>query len=90
MIALHFHHKKEVLIHVRLLNRELAMENESFDKVEDSATVRIRFEKTQLEKGDSLTERYVSELWDFTRIDMTQYNLQELKEIWVQWNDEII
>ncbi|MFQ6668187.1 hypothetical protein Gotur_033936, partial [Gossypium turneri] len=34
-------------------------------------------------------ERYVSELWDFTRISVTQNNLQELKEIWDQWSDEI-
>ncbi|MFQ6628500.1 hypothetical protein Gotur_008237, partial [Gossypium turneri] len=32
---------------------------------------------------------YVSELWDFTRISVTQNNLQELKEIWDQWGDEI-
>ncbi|KAK5845981.1 hypothetical protein PVK06_002244 [Gossypium arboreum] len=31
------------------------MENEFLDKVEDNATVRIWLEKTQLEKGDSLT-----------------------------------
>ncbi|KAG8486217.1 hypothetical protein CXB51_019612 [Gossypium anomalum] len=43
----------------------------------------------QIEKGDSLMEGYVSELWDFTRISMTQNNFQELKEIWVQWGDEI-
>ncbi|MBA0803770.1 hypothetical protein Gohar_013947 [Gossypium harknessii] len=29
------------------------------------------------------------ELWDFTRISVTQNNLQELKEIWNQWDDEI-
>ncbi|MFQ6646493.1 hypothetical protein Gotur_019598 [Gossypium turneri] len=34
-------------------------------------------------------EGYVSELWDFTRISMTQNNLQELKEIWDQWDDKI-
>ncbi|MFQ6656856.1 hypothetical protein Gotur_026783, partial [Gossypium turneri] len=34
-------------------------------------------------------EGYVSELWDFTRISVTQNNLQELKEIWDQWSDEI-
>ncbi|MBA0730055.1 hypothetical protein Golax_022631, partial [Gossypium laxum] len=39
-------------------------------------------------KGDSLAEGYVSELWDFTRISVTQNRLQELKEIWDQWNDE--
>ncbi|MBA0765883.1 hypothetical protein Gotri_014995, partial [Gossypium trilobum] len=38
------------------------------DKVEDNAAVRIWAETTQQEKGDSLTEGYVSELWDFTRI----------------------
>ncbi|MBA0731333.1 hypothetical protein Golax_023070, partial [Gossypium laxum] len=43
-----------------------------FDKVEDNAAVRIWFKKTQ-EKGDSLTEGYMSELWDFTRINLAQY-----------------
>ncbi|MBA0628602.1 hypothetical protein Godav_023306, partial [Gossypium davidsonii] len=37
------------------------MENGFLDKVEDNAAVRIWFEKTQLEKGDSLTEGYVLE-----------------------------
>lgn len=31
----------------------------------------------------------VSELWDFTRVSVTQNSLQELKEIWDRWNDEI-
>ncbi|MBA0729586.1 hypothetical protein Golax_023158, partial [Gossypium laxum] len=39
-------------------------------------------------KVDSLVERYVSELWDFTHISVTKNSLQELKEIWDQWNDE--
>ncbi|MFQ6658639.1 hypothetical protein Gotur_027807 [Gossypium turneri] len=43
----------------------------------------------QLEKGDSLTKGYTSELWDFTCISVTQNNLQELKEIWAQWDDEV-
>ncbi|MBA0787096.1 hypothetical protein Gotri_026732 [Gossypium trilobum] len=43
---------------------------------------------TQREKCDSLVEGYVSELWDFTRVSVTQNNLQELKEIWDQWNNE--
>ncbi|MBA0845157.1 hypothetical protein Goarm_022115, partial [Gossypium armourianum] len=34
-------------------------------------------------------EGYVSQLWDFTRISVTQNSLQELKEIWNQWNDEV-
>ncbi|MBA0703062.1 hypothetical protein Goari_027504 [Gossypium aridum] len=33
-------------------------------------------------------EGYVSELWDFTRISVTQNNLQVLKEVWDQWDDE--
>ncbi|MBA0880009.1 hypothetical protein Goshw_015577 [Gossypium schwendimanii] len=43
----------------------------------------------QLEKGDSLTKGYTSELWDFTCMSVTRNNLQELKEIWVQWGDEV-
>ncbi|MBA0756086.1 hypothetical protein Gogos_020076 [Gossypium gossypioides] len=57
------------------------MKKRFLDKVEDNAAVRIWSEKTQQEKGDSLTEGYVSELWDFTRISVTQNNLQELKEV---------
>ncbi|MBA0770131.1 hypothetical protein Gotri_018804, partial [Gossypium trilobum] len=48
--------------------------------VEDNAAVRIWSEKIQQEKGDSLAKGYVSELWDFTRISVTQNNLQELKQ----------
>ncbi|MBA0738032.1 hypothetical protein Gogos_011447 [Gossypium gossypioides] len=57
------------------------MEKRFLDKVEDNATVRIWSEKTQQEKGGSLTEGYISELWDFIRINVTQNNLQELKEV---------
>ncbi|KAA3468973.1 spindle pole body component 110-like protein [Gossypium australe] len=53
------------------------MENGFLDKVEDNAAVRIWSEKTQLEKGDSLMEGYVLELWDFTRISVTQNNIQD-------------
>ncbi|MBA0717623.1 hypothetical protein Golax_005424, partial [Gossypium laxum] len=44
------------------------MEKRFLDKVEDNAAVRIWSEKTQQDKGDSLAEGYMSELWDFTRI----------------------
>ncbi|MBA0878956.1 hypothetical protein Goshw_008909 [Gossypium schwendimanii] len=44
---------------------------------------------TQREKGDSLAVRYVSELWDFTRVSVAQNNLQELKKVWDQWNNEV-
>ncbi|MFQ6656514.1 hypothetical protein Gotur_026584 [Gossypium turneri] len=64
------------------------MANEFLDKVEDNAIVRIWSEKVQLEKGDSLAKGYVSELWDYTHISVTQNSLQELKEIWDRWNDE--
>ncbi|MFQ6660510.1 hypothetical protein Gotur_029008 [Gossypium turneri] len=58
------------------------------DRVEDNAAVRAWAEMMQREKGNSLAEGYVSELWDFTRVSVAQNNLQELKEIWDQWNDE--
>ncbi|MFQ6657399.1 hypothetical protein Gotur_027089 [Gossypium turneri] len=45
---------------------------------------------TQREKCDSLDEGYVLESWDFTRISVTQTSLQELKEIWDQWNDRVV
>ncbi|MFQ6660403.1 hypothetical protein Gotur_028940 [Gossypium turneri] len=64
------------------------MEKGFLDKVEDNAAVRTWSEATQHKKGDSLIEGYVSKLWDFTRISVTQNCLQELKEIWDQWNDE--
>ncbi|MBA0877659.1 hypothetical protein Goshw_023566, partial [Gossypium schwendimanii] len=50
--------------------------NRFLDKVEDNAAIPIWSEKTQQEKGDSLTKGYMSELWDFTRISVTQNNLQ--------------
>ncbi|MFQ6643525.1 hypothetical protein Gotur_018457, partial [Gossypium turneri] len=46
-------------------------------------------EPNSQEKGDSLMEGYVSELWDFTRISVTQNSLQELKKIWDQWDNDI-
>ncbi|MBA0787502.1 hypothetical protein Gotri_025712 [Gossypium trilobum] len=64
------------------------MEKGFLDKVEDNAAVQIWLEMTQREKRDSLAEGYVSELWDYTRISVTQNILQELKEIWDQWNNE--
>ncbi|MBA0645900.1 hypothetical protein Goklo_013931 [Gossypium klotzschianum] len=65
------------------------MEKGFLDKVEDNASVRIWAETMQQEKGNSLINKYVSELWDFTRISVIQNNLQEMKEIWDQWDDEI-
>ncbi|MBA0877728.1 hypothetical protein Goshw_004632 [Gossypium schwendimanii] len=35
-----------------------------------------------------MSEGYTSELWDFTYISVTQNNLQELKEVLAQWDDE--
>ncbi|MBA0756430.1 hypothetical protein Gogos_021926 [Gossypium gossypioides] len=59
------------------------------DRVKENAVVRTWAEKTQREKSDSLAKGYVSELWDFTRVSVAQNNLQELKEIWDQWNNEV-
>ncbi|MBA0725603.1 hypothetical protein Golax_022174 [Gossypium laxum] len=61
---------------------------ESAGSREDNAAIPIWSEKTQQEKGDSLTKGYMSELWDFTCISVIQNNLQGLKEIWDQWDDE--
>ncbi|MBA0679904.1 hypothetical protein Goari_011645 [Gossypium aridum] len=58
------------------------MEKGFLDKVEDNVSVRIWAETMQQEKGDILTDKHVSELWDFTRISEIQNNLQEMKEIW--------
>ncbi|XP_052477198.1 uncharacterized protein LOC128032594 [Gossypium raimondii] len=65
------------------------MESEFLSKVEDNAVIRIWSEKSQLKKGDSLTMGFAAELWDYTSINVTQNNLQELKEIWAQWEDEV-
>ncbi|MBA0880528.1 hypothetical protein Goshw_016416 [Gossypium schwendimanii] len=65
------------------------MEKRFLDRVENNAAVRTWAELTQRKKGDSLADGYVSELWDFTRVSETHNNLQELKEIWDQWNNEV-
>ncbi|KAG8488419.1 hypothetical protein CXB51_016466 [Gossypium anomalum] len=64
------------------------MENGLLDRVEGNANVHRWSEQAQLEKGDSIAEGYISELPDYTRISVTQNNLQELKEIWNQWGNE--
>ncbi|KAG8496418.1 hypothetical protein CXB51_007517 [Gossypium anomalum] len=64
------------------------MENGLLDRVEGNTDVHRWSEKTHLEKGDIITMGYVSELSDYTRISVTQNNLQELKEIWDQWGNE--
>ncbi|MFQ6629681.1 hypothetical protein Gotur_007327 [Gossypium turneri] len=55
------------------------MEKRFLDKVEDNAAVRIWAETMQQEKGDSLTEGYVSELWDFT---LDKYLFRALAQYW--------
>ncbi|MBA0787860.1 hypothetical protein Gotri_000020 [Gossypium trilobum] len=65
------------------------MEKGFLDKLDHNAAIRIWAETTHQEKGDSLAKGYVSELWDFTRISVVQNNLQEMKEIWDIWDDEI-
>ncbi|MBA0729713.1 hypothetical protein Golax_000026 [Gossypium laxum] len=80
---------RKALVHIRSLDRKLIMEKGFLDKVEDNAAIRTWSEAIQREKGDSLAKGNVSELWDFTHISVTQNSLQELKEIWDQWNDEV-
>ncbi|MFQ6623078.1 hypothetical protein Gotur_003036 [Gossypium turneri] len=63
------------LVHIQFLDRKLIMERGFLNKVEDNTAVRIWSETTQHEKGDSLAEGYVSELWDFTHISVTQNSL---------------
>ncbi|KAG8489998.1 hypothetical protein CXB51_015374 [Gossypium anomalum] len=65
------------------------MENEFLSKVEDNAAVRAWSEKLQSEKGDGLTEGYISELQDYTRINVVQNELQELRDVWASWDDRI-
>ncbi|KAG8502296.1 hypothetical protein CXB51_002208 [Gossypium anomalum] len=54
------------------------MENKFLSKVKDNTTVRAWSEKLQSEKGDSLAEGYISELQDFTRVNVAQNELQEV------------
>ncbi|KAG8482795.1 hypothetical protein CXB51_024403 [Gossypium anomalum] len=56
--------------------------------MEDNAYICTWSEKTQLEKGDSVIEGYTLELWDFTRVNSTQNEFQELRDTWAQWDDE--
>ncbi|KAG8489892.1 hypothetical protein CXB51_015366 [Gossypium anomalum] len=63
------------------------MENEFLSKVEDNVAVRAWSEKLQSEKGDSLAEGYVSELQGFTRINVAQNELQELRDVWASWDE---
>ncbi|MFQ6667603.1 hypothetical protein Gotur_033564 [Gossypium turneri] len=64
------------------------MEKGFLDKVEDNTTVRVWAETMQREKGDSLTDGHMPELWDFTRISVIQNDLREMKEIWDHWDNE--
>ncbi|KAG8474342.1 hypothetical protein CXB51_033538 [Gossypium anomalum] len=64
------------------------MENGLLDRVKGNVNVHRWSEQTQLEKGDSIVAGYMSELSGYTRISVTQNNLQELKEIWDQWGNE--
>ncbi|KAG8471701.1 hypothetical protein CXB51_036711 [Gossypium anomalum] len=64
------------------------MENGLLDRMEGNADVHRWSEQTQQEKKDSIIMGYVLELSDYTRISVTQNNLQELKKIWDQWGNE--
>ncbi|GMI80449.1 hypothetical protein HRI_001715100 [Hibiscus trionum] len=63
------------------------MENQFLDKVEGNLGVRKWSEETQRQKGDNLLEGEKPEFGDSTNIRSTQNQLQELKEIWNQWDE---
>ncbi|KAL1075602.1 hypothetical protein V6Z11_D11G375100 [Gossypium hirsutum] len=58
------------------------MGNGFLDSVEDNAAVRTWAEIKQREKGDSLAEGYVSELWDFTRVSVDKRLFRALTQFW--------
>ncbi|MFQ6660518.1 hypothetical protein Gotur_029009 [Gossypium turneri] len=58
------------------------MENGFLDNVEDNAAVQTWSDAIQREKGDSLAEGYVSELWDFTRISVDKHLFRALAQFW--------
>ncbi|MBA0754273.1 hypothetical protein Gogos_022268 [Gossypium gossypioides] len=58
------------------------MEKGFLDKVEDNAAVQTWSEATQREKGDSLVEGYVLELWDFTRISVDKHLFRAFAQFW--------
>lgn len=63
------------------------MENEFLSKVEDNAAVRAWSEKLQSKKGDSRVEGYISELQEFTSVNVAQNELQKLRDIWASWDE---
>ncbi|MBA0664402.1 hypothetical protein Goklo_004415, partial [Gossypium klotzschianum] len=67
---------------VRLLNRELAMEKEFLNKMEDNVVVRVWLEKTQLEKGDSLTEGNYVDLPYLLNIKVDKYLFRALAQFY--------
>ncbi|KAG8473997.1 hypothetical protein CXB51_033719 [Gossypium anomalum] len=57
-------------------------ENRLLDKVEGNADVHKWSEQTHLEKGDSITMGYVSELSDYTRISVNEHLFRALAQFW--------
>ncbi|KAG8480383.1 hypothetical protein CXB51_025105 [Gossypium anomalum] len=47
------------------------------------------FRSYNQKKGDGLAEGYISELQDYTRINVVQNELQELRDIWASWDERI-
>ncbi|MBA0756168.1 hypothetical protein Gogos_021816, partial [Gossypium gossypioides] len=68
--------------YVFLLDRKLIMEKGFLDKVEDNAAIQTWSDTTQQQKGDSLAEGYVSELWDFTCIGVDKHLFRALVQFW--------
>ncbi|KAG8498571.1 hypothetical protein CXB51_004865 [Gossypium anomalum] len=58
------------------------MENRLLDRVEGNANVHRWSEQTQLERGDSIAARYMSELSDYTRISVDEHLFRALAQFW--------
>ncbi|KAK8505750.1 hypothetical protein V6N12_024733 [Hibiscus sabdariffa] len=65
------------------------MESNFLKEAEENARVQSWSERTQFEKGDSMREGQGSRMSDYTHVHVKQNNLQELKEIWAQWDDNM-
>ncbi|PPD91430.1 hypothetical protein GOBAR_DD11615 [Gossypium barbadense] len=69
-------------IYIQLLDRRLIMERGFLDKEEDNAAVRTWSKTTQEEKGDSLADGHVLDVWDFTHISVDKCLFQALAQFW--------
>ncbi|KAL4269572.1 hypothetical protein GQ457_HM000090 [Hibiscus cannabinus] len=70
-------------------HKAFIMESNFIEEAEENARVRGWSERTQFEKGDSITEGQRSRMSDYTHVHAKQNNFRELKEIRAQWDDNL-